>query len=139
MLDEIDIAEPDYQIQIDPIIFNDVYYEWLNNMSRIQIFFGGASSGKSVFISQRVIIDLMAGGRNYLICRAVGKTLRRSVFNEVKRRIMEFGVKELFSINNSEFTITCVNGYQAYFVGLDDVEKIKSIIPVIGVITDVWV
>lgn len=137
MLDTI--REPDYQVFIDPEIFNEVYLGWLNCMSRIQIYYGGASSGKSVFLSQRVVIDLLAGGRNYLICRAVGKTLRRSVFNEIKRRIVEFGMIDLFKINNTEFTITCVNGYQAFFVGLDDVEKIKSIIPEVGVITDIWI
>jgi len=133
------ITEPDYSIEVDPIIFNNVYYDWLYDMSRIQIFYGGASSGKSVFLSQRVVIDLMSGGRNYLVCRAVAKTIRRSVFNEIKRRISEWGVSEMFNINNTEFTITCINGYQAFFVGLDDVEKIKSIVPEIGVITDIWV
>jgi phage terminase large subunit len=135
----LDVIEPDYEIEVDPNIFNDIYYPWLNNMSRVQIIYGGASSGKSVFLSQRVIIDLMAGGRNYLICRAIAKTIKRSVFNEIIRRIYEFGVSDLFTINKTDFTITCANGYQAYFVGLDDVEKIKSIIPEIGVITDIWI
>ena len=35
--------------------------------------------------------------------------------------------------------ITCANGYQILFAGLDDVEKIKSITPQKGVITDIWV
>src|SRR5688572_1009931 len=135
----LDTIEPDYQVQVDPNIFNDIYIPMLDNMSRVQIVYGGASSGKSVFLSQRVVIDLMAGGRNYLICRQVSRTIRRSVFNEIKRRIQEFGVSELFKINQTEFTITCVNGYQAYFVGLDDVEKIKSIVPEIGAITDIWI
>lgn len=136
---ETEVKEPDLEIEVDASIFNDVYYNYLWNDSRIQIYYGGASSGKSVFLSQRVVIDLLAGGRNYLICRAVGKTIRRSVFNEIKRRIAEFGLSDEFKINNTEFTITCSNGYQAYFVGLDDVEKIKSIIPEIGVITDIWI
>lgn len=135
----LDIADPDFEIEIDPDIFNDVYEPWLYNMSRIQIIYGGASSGKSVFLSQRVVIDLLAGGRNYLVCRAVGKTIRRSVFNEIKRRISEFGVNDLFTINHTEFTITCANGYVAYFIGLDDVEKVKSIVPETGAITDIWI
>ena len=142
MLDEMivqPIEDVDYHIEVDDDIFNDVYRPWLNNMSRIQIIFGGASSGKSVFSSQRVIIDLLNGGRNYLICRAVAKTIKKSVFNEVVRRISEFGLTDLFKINKSEFTITCVNGYQALFIGLDDVEKVKSIIPEVGVITDIWI
>jgi len=34
-------------------------------------------------------------------------------------------------------TMTCKNGYQIYFRGLDDPEKLKSIIPEKGVITDI--
>lgn len=131
--------EPDYRVIINPAVINDVYMPLFNDMSRIQIIFGGASSGKSVFKSQEVVISLLAGGRNYLICRAVGKTIRRSVFNQIKRTIDDFNVDDLFTINKTEFTITCANGYQAFFVGLDDVEKIKSIIPERGVITDIWV
>lgn len=135
----IDDVEPDFDIIIDNDIFNEIYIPYLTNMSRVQIMFGGASSGKSVFKSQQVVIDLLAGGRNYLICRQVGRTIKRSVFNEIKRRITEFDVVDLFNINHSEFTITCANGYQIFFVGLDDVEKIKSIVPEVGAITDIWV
>jgi len=131
--------EPDAEIIIDPDIFNAIYLPFMDNMARIQIFFGGASSGKSVFKSQQVVFDLLKGGRNYLVCRAVGKTIRRSVFNEIKRRIEEFDLRELFKINQTEFTITCSNGYQIFFVGLDDVEKIKSIVPEMGAITDIWI
>jgi phage terminase large subunit len=132
------IQQPDYEIEIDPSIFNPIYYPHLDNMSRVQVFFGGASSGKSHFvIGQRVVIDLLRGGRNYMVCRQVGRTIKRSVFNQIVRTIADFGVRELFTINKTEFTITCSNGYQVFFVGLDDVEKIKSITPEQGVITDI--
>jgi phage terminase large subunit len=61
------------------------------------------------------------------------------VFNEIQKVIIDWGVQELFHINKTEATITCANGYQIYFVGLDDVEKIKSITPEKGVITDIWI
>jgi phage terminase large subunit len=129
---------PDVEVQIDPAVFNDVYLPHLANHARTQIYYGGASSGKSWFIiGQRAVIDLMNGGRNYLICRAVARTIRTSVFAQMERTIREFGVQELFSINKSEATITCVNGYQAVFAGLDDVEKIKSITPKQGAFTDI--
>ena len=35
--------------------------------------------------------------------------------------------------------MTCKNGYQIIFAGLDDVEKIKSVVPAVGVITDIWI
>lgn len=45
-----------------------------------------------------------------------------------------------FNISKSEMLITAVNnGAQILFAGLDDVEKIKSITPANGVLTDIWI
>ena len=126
-------------VNISPAVFNDVYLPHLNNMARTQIFYGGSSSGKSVFLAQRTIYDLMKGGRNYLIARAVARTVRRSVFNELQKVIADWGVSRLFKTNKSDGIITCANGYQILFAGLDDVEKIKSITPEKGAITDIWI
>jgi len=126
-------------VEIDPSVFNPVYYPLLNDLRRTQIIFGGSGSGKSVFQAQRTIYDLLQGGRNYLICRAVQKSIRRSVFNEINKVISSWGLSELFNINKTEQIITCKNGYQIYFSGLDDLEKIKSITPEKGVITDIWI
>jgi phage terminase large subunit len=127
------------RVIFDDSVCNDVYIPYLDEMARVQIFFGGSGSGKSVFLAQRAIYDLMMGDRNYLICRQVARTLRLSVFAEVCAAISDFGVSGLFSINKSEMLITCVNGRQIAFVGLDDIEKLKSIRPAKGAWTDVWV
>jgi len=126
-------------VQIDTAVFNAVYRPHLANMARTQIFFGGSSSGKSVFLAQRTIYDILAGGRNYLICREVARTLRHSVFAEVVKVISRWRLLHLFTINKSDLVITCQNGYQILFGGLDDTEKLKSLTPAKGVITDVWV
>lgn len=127
-----------YEITVAPNVFNEVYRQHLNNLSRIQIFYGGSGSGKSVFLAQRCIWDLLQGGRNYLITRQVARTIKTSVFAQVVRIIAEWGVGSLFSINKSDFLITCANGCQIAFAGLDDVEKIKSIVPAKGAWTDIW-
>lgn len=121
------------------IAINDVYLPYLDEMSRVQVFYGGASSGKSVFIAQRTVMDVAQGGRNYLVCRAVGRTIRRSVMNEIRKVIADAELTKLFDVNRSDGIITCKNGYQILFAGLDDVEKIKSITPERGALTDVWV
>src|SRR5512137_909760 len=118
-------------------VFNPIYLPHLDNMARIQIFYGGASSGKSVFLAQRDIVDLMKGGRNFLVCRQVGRTLRGSVVQEINKVITDWGLHELFDINKTDGTVTCHNGYQIVFAGLDDVEKLKSLVPAKGVFTDV--
>ena len=126
-------------INIHEEVFNPVYRPFIDAGKRRQIFFGGSSSGKSVFLSQRVVYDLLQGGRNYLITRQVGRTLRGSVYTEIKKVISDWGVSNLFDVSRSDMLITCQNGYQAIFCGLDDVEKLKSLTPQKGVITDIWV
>lgn len=125
------------QVDIHAEVFNPVYLPYLDCTNRVQIFYGGASSGKSVFLGQRDVFNLLKGGRNFLVCRQVGKTLRGSVVQEMHRVITDWGISHLFNVNKTDGTITCENGYQAVFVGLDDVEKIKSIVPAKGVFTDI--
>jgi phage terminase large subunit len=125
-------------VEIDSSVFNEAYIPYIKDNTPTQIFYGGASSGKSVFLAQRAVYDLMQGGRNYLICREVARTLRGSVVMEISKVINSWGVNELFSINKTDSVITCQNGYQIVFVGLDDVEKLKSITPLNGVFTDAF-
>lgn len=127
------------KVEIDREIFNPVYLPHLTNTARTQIFYGGSGSGKSVFLAQRCVFDMLGGGRNYLICRQVGRTIRGSVFTEVCKVIYEWGVGGLFAINKSDMLITCSNGYQIIFAGLDDIEKLKSLTPAKGALTDIWI
>lgn len=119
---------------------NTAYLPYLDCKARMQIFFGGASSGKSKFVvGQRVIYHLLQGGHNYLICRQTKTSIRGSVATEVQKVISEWGLDDLFKINKTDGTITALNGYQAVFAGLDDVEKLKSIAFKKGVLTDIVV
>lgn len=127
------------KVNISKKIFNKVYLPHLTNFARIQIFYGGSSSGKSVFLAQRAVLDILKGRRNYLICRAVARTIKRSAFQEVKKVIAAWGLWGEFDKNETDLTITCKNGYQILFAGLDDVEKLKSITPAKGALTDIWV
>lgn len=117
---------------------NSVYRPHLMNRDRYQIYFGGAGSGKSVFLATRCVLDVLQG-RNVLIVRKVGRTLRSSCWNEVLKAIRRLGLQEMFRIIKTENLIEAQNnGCQMLFAGLDDAEKIKSVTPRCGVITDVW-
>ena len=127
------------KVDIHTSVVNPVYRPYIEDTTPLQIFYGGSSSGKSVFVAQRVVFDLMRGGRNYLVAREVGRTVRGSVAQEIQKVITAWGVSSLFKINKTDGTITCENGYQCVFTGLDDVEKLKSITPAQGVFTDAWI
>lgn len=124
-----------------PKLYNDKYYRRLKDDTRLQIFFGGASSGKSYFVAQRIVLDTLAG-RNTLVLRNVARTLRGSCWNEVIKAINALKpiLRDCFNVSKSEMLITAMNnGAQILFAGLDDVEKIKSITPANGVLTDIWI
>ena len=118
---------------------NPAYIAYLNKPQFLQIFYGGSSSGKSFFITDKIVIDVLSGC-NYLCCRNVGNTIKRSVFNEVTKSISNIGVKDYFSINKSDMIITCkLNEKQILFCGLDDPEKVKSITPANGVLERIFI
>lgn len=126
--------------QQNNLVVNDVYYDYLDNMSELQIYYGGAGSGKSVFLSQRPILDILKGGRNYLVCRKVQNSIRKSVFNQIESVIDEAGLRNYFTTNKTEMSITCKeNDYQILFTGLDNPLTLQGIKPKRGVITDLWV
>lgn len=118
---------------------NPVYIPYFNKPQFLQIFFGGSSSGKSFFLTDKIVVDVL-NGVNWLCCRNVGKTIRNSVFNEITKSILNMGVKKYFSINKSDMVITCkLNDKQILFCGLDDPEKVKSITPVNGVLERIFI
>lgn len=118
--------------------FNACYLPCLSARQRHQIYFGGAGSGKSVFLASRCALDALTG-RNTLIVRQVARSLRHSTFNEVSKAITRFGLKPHFEVNKAEMSVDCLSSdAQILFAGLDDVEKIKSLTPRRGVLTDIW-
>lgn len=125
-------------VNINPNVYNEVFYPYIDDQTRMQIFFGGSGSGKSVFLAQRCICDILKGDRNYLIIRNVSNTIRTSVYNELHKVIVSWELQNLFKMNKTEMVITCINGFQILCKGLDDVEKTKSITSEKGVITDIW-
>ncbi len=120
-------------------LINKAYKPYLFKRKKTRIFFGGSSSGKSVFAAQELVLNVLQGS-NYLVTRKVAKTIRGSVWNEIHKAIHQMKLTHLFTQNKSELSFTARNnGCQIMFVGLDDVEKVKSITPQKGVITDIWV
>ena len=117
---------------------NKVYKPYLQDTTRYQLFFGGAGSGKSVFLATRCLLDALSG-RNTLVVRQVARTLKGSCWNEICKAMDRLGLNALFTLSKTDMTITCrLNSAQILFAGLDDAEKIKSLTPRRGALTDIW-
>ncbi len=119
--------------------FNEAFLPYLAARERTQLFYGGAGSGKSAFLSARAVLDALCG-RNTLVARKVARTLASSCFAEVNKAIRRLGLGGFFAVHQADMRITCRrNGAQILFTGLSDVEKVKSLSPARGALTDIWV
>ena len=79
-------------------------------------------------------------GHNYAIVRKVGRTNSISTIPLIRRCISDWGLWQFFTENKSSQLITCNhNGNQIKFIGLDDIEKIKSITFDNGPLTDILI
>lgn len=128
-------------INISKKMFNPVYLPYLEEYSRYEVFYGGAGSGKSVFVAQKLIYQHMKQKRkNTLIVRKVADTNRLSTFALIKQTINKWQLGKYFKVNESDLRIKCLaNGNEIAFAGLDDVEKLKSITFENGELTDIWI
>lgn len=105
-----------------------VYLPYLGDYTcRINVFYGGAGSGKSVFVTQKLIYKLLQSKRKCLVVRKIGATIRASIFEEFKTRLAEMNMLEFCKINKTDMSIELPNGSMFIMRGLDDQEKIKSI------------
>ena len=127
-------------LDIKKRFFNEKFFPFLTCQCPLQIFYGGASSGKSAFIAQRRVIGICREPRNYLIIRKVSNTIRSSVFSETERAIYAMHLQDYFDITPSLMEIVFKgDGRKMLFRGLDEVSRLQSIIVPKGVLTDIEV
>ena len=119
-----------------PKVTNDVYVPYYMNMQRYLVLYGGAGSGKSVFVGQKIVLRMITEkNHKFLVARKVEATIRESARAEIIGAIEQLGMQALFKYSTSptgEMTITCINGNKIIFRGLDNKEKLKSIKDITG-------
>ena len=104
------------------------------------VFEGGRGSGKSTFVSEK-IIELLKNNPELHACivRKVAGTLRDSVYSQMLWSINELGLNNEFESTVSPLEITYKKtGQKIYFRGCDDPIKLKGIKPVKGYVGILW-
>lgn len=124
------------KITLKKNLFNKSYLPLLTDYSkRYEVYYGGAGSGKSKFISQKLIFKCMRDGRRkVLVLRKVNRTTKNSTFQLLLDTLSDWGLYQKTKVNKTDFSITLPNGSSFICMGLDDQEKLKSI----AGITDAW-
>ncbi|VSZ18929.1 terminase large subunit [Streptococcus pneumoniae] len=112
-------------------VFNRHIYDHLFDYDTFtEVHYGGASSGKSHGVFQKIVIKALKDwkkSRKILVLRKVGATVRDSVFADVQATLSYFGILNMCKVNMSAFRIELPNGAEFIFKGMDNPEKIKSI------------
>lgn len=112
-------------------VFNEQIYTNLFDYSHfIEVWYGGASSGKSHGVVQKVVLKALRHWnhpRKVLWLRKVDRTIQDSIFTDVVDCLSTWQLLPLCRVNKSNRTIHLPNGAVFLFKGMDDPEKIKSI------------
>lgn len=124
-------------LKLSSRLFNAAYYpDLFDYYNRYQVFYGGAGSGKSHYVFQKVLIKALQEPRKVLVIRKVARTLKDSCFQMAIDTLSKFQLLSSCKINNSTFTIDIPNGSTFLFKGLDDSEKIKSITSITDIVIE---
>lgn len=112
-------------------VFNRQIFDSLFDYSHfIEVWYGGASSGKSHGVVQKVVLKSLkkwSHPRKVLWLRKVDRTIQDSIFTDVLDCLSTWRLLPLCRVNKSNRTIHLPNGAVFLFKGMDDPEKIKSI------------
>ena len=129
---------PTINLNISKQIFCPIYLPYLYDYSkRYNVYYGGRASGKTKFIMQKLLIKGLHERRTILLMRKQTTQLRDSVWKEMLQTISDFHLLDYFSINKTEFRITCnINGTEFKCLGLDEPEKIKGFADISDVFMD---
>lgn len=116
-------------------LFNETYYPYLFDYSHgVEVYFGGAGSGKSHFIAQKLLVKALKDKRKVLVVRKTQVSQRESCWRLFMELLSKWQILSECKPRLSDMTIELPNGSIFLFKGLDDPERIKSIVG----ITDIW-
>ena len=114
--------------QLNPTAFNDWVYKDIDDYSkRIEVYCGGAGSGKSFGATQKVLLKALMYQRKVLVIRKIQRTIKDSIWSLLISHLRACGYYDACRVNKSDYEIELPNGSIFIFKGLDDPEKIKSI------------
>lgn len=118
------------------VYINGAFMPYLYDYShRYEVYYGGAGSGKSVFIAQKLLLKALKDKRKALIIRKTLNSQKDSCWRLMLEQLEDFGIRAACKVRITDYAIELPNGSVLLFKGLDDAERIKSIVG----ITDIWI
>lgn len=117
------------ELKLDKKLFAPKFYPYLFDYSnRFEFYMGSAGSGKSYFITQKLIIRAINEPIRILVCRKYATTIRQTVFSLFCDVVKKWKLDKHVKINQSDYRITFLhNGSEIIFTGLDEETKLLSL------------
>lgn len=119
---------PEIKLKLKKSMFSPTLYPLLLDYSRrFEFYKGSAGSGKSYFITQKLIIRACKEPIKILVCRRYGSTIRNTCFALFKEILAKWQLTPYVKIRESDFNIRFDNGSEIIFTGLDEETKLLSL------------
>ena len=115
-------------LRLSKKLFSPKLFPLLEDYShRYEIYKGSAGSGKSFFISQKIIYRCLKEPIRVMVCRRYATTLRNSCFQTLKDIIAQWKLTPYVKIRETDMHIQFVNGSEIILAGLDEETKLLSL------------
>jgi len=127
------------KLKIDRRFFNRAYWVLCDAKARFVILRGGSNSSKSWSNYQHLVLWLLQGNENAIVFRKHGSTLRNSVFENLKMVAKQLNIFHLFNYyysGDKREMICSVGGNRIVMSGLDEPDKLKSVVGIKRVILE---
>lgn len=123
-------------LKLSKDIFIPKFFPYIRDYShRWEFWCGSAGSGKSYFITQKIIMRCCSEPIRVLVCRRYATTLRNTCFSLFKEVLSKWKLTPYVKVNESDFRIRFPNGSEIIMTGLDEETKLLSL----ANISMVWV
>ena len=119
---------PAIRLNLKKNLFCPKLYPLLTDYShRFEGYKGSAGSGKSYFITQKIIYRCLNETIRVAVCRRYGSTIRNSCFSLFKEVLTKWKLTPYVKIRETDFNIKFPNGSEIIFFGLDEETKLLSL------------
>ncbi len=120
---------PQINLNLKKNLFSPTLYPLLLDYShRFEFYKGSAGSGKSYFITQKLIVRACREPIKILVCRRYGTTIRNTCFALFKEILTKWQLyPQYVKIRETDFNIKFPNGSEIIFTGLDEENKLLSL------------
>ena len=101
--------------KLNPAIFNDWIFKDIADYShRIEVYYGGAGSGKSFGATQKILLKALKYKRKVLVIRKIQRTIKDSIWALLISHLHASGFYSACRVNRSDFEIELPNGSARY-------------------------